>query len=597
MNRVLVLAAIAGVVATAALAPHLPLAAAVATVVGALVMVDVVRVDSILRRAIARSRRPAPSSRRYPSVSVIRPVRGRDVGAFENFLAALDTGYPGEVETLFVFDDESDPGLPVAHAAIAAHKQRFGHGRASIVIAGAPRPGRTGKLNAMIVGVAHARGELIAFGDSDTRPDQTVLRGLVDALLTTPRAGSAFAPVVVPDVPRGAGDVLYALMQNGLYSPWAAHAAGDEHTLPFIMGQFMVFRREALDDIGGVAAAEGQLVDDMYLGRRVHGAGWKNVMSRQPLRIATGGLTTRTFWPIYRRWMQFSRNGLPFSFTWPQWLIGVEFFAAAIATLVALGAGATLAALVPLAALAALAWHLLEIQEEYGGARVPLRWWWTPFLLIFGAPLIVVGNLLRPQIDWRGRAYRLGHAATLAKAAALLLALTAATASAEPLRLEAPDAHGAVWRVDGAHGRPVAIALTSRYSRREAERVNARLEPLAGRQATIVCIVDFGGIPSLFHGYARRKIAEAAAKSPIVFLVDERSRLRDPLAVHPDKRVDILVLDGDGQLRGHFEGASQLDAAMALLESLAKPRLDTALATSGNEDDGPTQALTGDAAP
>ena len=635
MNRLLMLTTVAGVAVAAMLTPHLSLTAALATLAGALILADVLRVDLVLRRAIARSRRPAPANARRPSVTVIRPVRGRDVGARENFLAALDTGYPGDVETLFVFDDESDPGLPVAVAAIAEHHARQGHGRADIVIAGAPPAGRTGKLNAMIVGAARARGELIAFGDSDTRPDRTVLTGLVDALLSTPRSGSAFAPVVVPDAPRAAGDVLYALMQNALYSPWDARAAGDERTLPFIMGQFMIFRREALDAIGGVAAAQGQLVDDMYLGRRVAGAGYRNVMSRQPLRIATGGLSLRAFWPIYRRWMQFSKNGLPFSFTWPQWLVGAEFFVATLAALVAVGAGSPAAATVPLLALAALGWQLLTIGTVYGGAPIDARFWWTPFALMFGSPAILVGNLFKREIDWRGRAYRLDRSAALApvptpapsaamapgtlvmptapmrrlpdapsasavaKVAIAVLALSGSVASADPLHLEAPDSHGAIWRVDAAHGRPVAIALTSRYSRREAERVNAVLEPLAGGNATIVCIIDFGGIPSLFHNYARHKVAEAAARSPIVFLVDEHSRLREPLHSHPERRVDILVLDGTGQLRGHFTGESQLSAATALLARLATPRLDSARADPGNGVDGAvtTQASTGDAAP
>jgi len=118
---------------------------------------------------------------------------------------------------------------------------------------------RTGKLNAMIVGAARARGSLIAFGDSDTRPDRELLRELVETLMTTPRAGSTFAPVVIDDVPRGSGDVLYALMQNALYAPLAARAAAKSNgALPFIMGQIMVFKREALDAIGGVQVATRQ---------------------------------------------------------------------------------------------------------------------------------------------------------------------------------------------------------------------------------------------------------------------------------------------------------------------------------------------------
>src|SRR5581483_10942575 len=109
---------------------------------------------------------------------------------------------------------DKDPGLPIAREVVAAHRASGRRGSADVIVAGAPPAGRTGKLNAMVVGQRRARGELIAFGDSDTRPDHHVLRGVVDALLASPSNGSAFAPVLVHQPAQGAGDVLYALMQN-----------------------------------------------------------------------------------------------------------------------------------------------------------------------------------------------------------------------------------------------------------------------------------------------------------------------------------------------------------------------------------------------
>jgi hypothetical protein len=38
--------------------------------------------------------------------------------------------------------------------------------------------------------------------------------------------------------------------------------------------------------------------------------------------------------------------------------------------------------------------------------------------------------------------------------------------------------------------------------------------------------------------------------------------------VQPDKRVDILVIDKDGSLRGHFSGSGQLEAAQQLIDQL-----------------------------
>ncbi|MCU1278564.1 MAG: hypothetical protein JWM53_2110 [bacterium] len=367
-----------------------------------------------LSAAIERRRNVRVLRKDYPSVTMIRPVRGKDVGAAENFAAALDTGYPGEVETLFIFDDDSDPGLPIARAVVAQHIAQGRRGRADVVVAGAPPAGRTGKLNAMVVGQRLARGELIAFGDSDTRPDHKVLRETVDTLLASPDNGSAFAPILVHQPPQAAGDVFYALMQNALYAPLAAYASGERRELPFIMGQLMVFRREALEAIGGVESVQGQLVDDMAIGKRVYEAGYKNVMSRHPLHIATGGMTLRQFLPVFRRWMMFSKNGLPVSFVWRQWLQGAAFFVSLTALVAAMATGHFIAALFPLAALIAQGASMLVLQEQYGGAPIPAKWAWTPFAFFLLAPFVLLQNTLKRKVEWRGREYKLDTGAALA---------------------------------------------------------------------------------------------------------------------------------------------------------------------------------------
>jgi ceramide glucosyltransferase len=381
---------------------------------GALLLLLALRWHRRLWRAIAPQHDEAPRLIRYPSITMVRPVRGCDVGAEANYRAALDTGYPGEVETLFIFDDEEDPGLPLARAVVAEHRATGRPGRAEVIVAGTPPPGRTGKLNAMILGEERAHGTLIGFGDSDTRPDHQVLRGVVDALLTTPQAGSAFAPVVVDQPARAAGDALYAIMQNALYSPLAVYVAGRSRTLPFIMGQLMVFRRSALSAIGGVRAAQGQLVDDMALGRALARAGYANVMSRHPLFIATGGMTLPEFLPVYRRWLLFAKNGLPASFKWRQWANGVGFFAALALAIAAGVVGAAWAAVPALLAVMVLGGSPVLLQRRFGGSPLPLRFWWAGCAVWLLGPGILLTNLLHHDVSWRGRVYALVDDAALA---------------------------------------------------------------------------------------------------------------------------------------------------------------------------------------
>jgi ceramide glucosyltransferase len=241
-----------------------------------------------------------------------------------------------------------------------------------------------------------------------------VLRALVDALLTTRRAGAAFAPLTVHRPARGAGDVLYAIMQNALYAPFAAYAAGRAGSLPFIMGQLMVFTRGALAAVGGPACAAGQLVDDMYIGRCLHRRGYKNVLVQQPLHVETGGLGLHAFLPIYRRWIQFSRNGLPLGFTWPQMLLGAQFFVALAGTLGALLTGEWLAAGLFAGAVATIMAMLFDLNRCYGGARVPLRYAWAPLIFFLLAPLVLVSIARKRNVEWRGRVYKLTRRSALA---------------------------------------------------------------------------------------------------------------------------------------------------------------------------------------
>lgn len=359
-----------------------------------------------------RAREPA----RYPSLTVVRPIRGLDTEAIENLRAALDTGYPGECETLFVLDDEREPALALIRQAMREARAAGRAIDARVLFAGRPPAGRTGKLNAMIVGLHAARGELVAFADSDIRPDREALRALVRTLLAAPDFGAAFAPVVVAPPPRTVGDAGYALLLNGLYSPAFQYVAHHNHgSMPFIMGQLMVFRREAIRAIGGLEAAEGQLVDDMYLGERITQAGYRNVVSDHAVPIIQQGLGLIEFLSTYVRWLTFSRSGLPgLAFKVISWLRGLVFWAGFVMTVVALVEGAWLTAILAACAPILTAASINVLHTRQSGVRLRLRHAWVGFALLMSAPLVLAWILTRREVTWRGRRYSLDAASRLA---------------------------------------------------------------------------------------------------------------------------------------------------------------------------------------
>lgn len=378
---------------------------------GLVVLIEAWHFHRLQRAAL----RPAARFRRldsYPSLTVVRPIKGLDAGARENLRAALDNGYPGPIETLFVLDDEDDPAVPLVREAIAAHR---GRGAARILFCGDPPPGRTGKLHAMIAGMADAKGELVAFADSDIRPGRDALAMLVETLVSSDRAGSAFAPVVVASEPKTAGDAAYALTLNGVYGAAVAIAvllARGE--LPFIMGQLMVFDRDALRAIGGLTRVEGQLVDDMYIGARLRAAGYRNVVSPGAVPMIQEGLSFKEFVGIYRRWIAFSVSGIDPVFTLSSFRHGLLFWIALI-----LCGGAILTANLPALGLAALILAAMSISVyeghlELGGAPIGLRHAWVPFALLVITPLLFPTVYARRVIPWRGRSYPIDHHGRLA---------------------------------------------------------------------------------------------------------------------------------------------------------------------------------------
>ena len=365
-----------------------------------------------LALAIRRPPIPAPRLQHYPAVTMVRPIRGLDIGSRQNAEALLNQAYPGDLETLFILDTELDPAHPVMVELVRA-RTASAHRRAEVLIAGKPPPGRTGKLNAMILGEARAKGELIAFSDSDTRPGPDLLRILVEELVTRPEAGDTFAPIVAESDETQAGDVGYELLVNPWYSASVALAAGDSGELAFIMGQMMLFTRPALAAVGGVRCAEGQFVDDMYIGQRIAEAGFKNVMVAYPLRVVTGGLGLRQFIRVFRRWILFSQGGLPAHFTRPNWVRGILYFCALGATAAAVAAGAWAGALLPAAAAGVFVWSQLDLQKRLGGPTVAVKHLWVPVVLPLIAALVALSTKLNRDVDWRGRSYSLDGSSKL----------------------------------------------------------------------------------------------------------------------------------------------------------------------------------------
>ncbi len=201
-----------------------------------------------------------PSPRVFPRVSILVPVRNEEHNVEPCLRSLLAQEYP-DFE-LLVLDDESTDGTSEALAALSAEDHRLR------VLEGRPLPqGWVGKHWACFQLAQAAVGELLLFTDADTRHHPHAWRDAVAALVAEgsdllsaiPRevAVSWAERLVVPIIPWSILSFLPLGLAHRLRVP----------ALTAAVGQFMLFRREAYEQVGGHAAFRDHTADDLALVR------------------------------------------------------------------------------------------------------------------------------------------------------------------------------------------------------------------------------------------------------------------------------------------------------------------------------------------
>ena len=213
---------------------------------------------------------PLPS--RFPRVSVLLPARNEEAVIGDCVRSLLAQDYP-DFEVL-VLDDSSTDRTGDVLAALAQTDSRLR------VLTGRPLPeGWLGKHWACQQLADAATGELLLFTDADTVHHPQALRAGVAAMLAE-RADlmSGFLRqrlltwgerLTVPAVFWCFFSFLPIPLAHHIRVPW----------LSLTNGQWMLFRREAYQAVGGHEAVRQNPIDDIMLGRRVRAKGlrWRVV--------------------------------------------------------------------------------------------------------------------------------------------------------------------------------------------------------------------------------------------------------------------------------------------------------------------------------
>jgi cellulose synthase/poly-beta-1,6-N-acetylglucosamine synthase-like glycosyltransferase len=380
---------------------------AVAGVVVALGIVAlVVAARSLLASALylGYARRAGPPAGGVPDselddVTLVVPCCGDEDGLEANLEALVGQRYPG-FDVRFVVAHADDRAVAVVERVRARHA-----GRAQLVVAGRS-DGRGQKVHNLLAALdASPLAPVVAFADSDGRPEPDWLRRLV-AELRRPGVGVASSYRFYRPLPPSAGTLLRSVWNLSILTLLGEH----EHN--FAWGGSIAITRGVFEQAGVREAWRGALSDDYALTHAVRRAGLRVAFVPECLVGSDGAISVGAALAWTARQISITRvywSGL--------------FRLAAASSLCSTGflfLAAAVGGALPLGLLALV----LALGCAGGGlraaavARLAPRWrddvrrfFWAYVLLSPLAGLVTTAGVLRAlasrRIEWRGTRYEM----------------------------------------------------------------------------------------------------------------------------------------------------------------------------------------------
>ena len=195
-----------------------------------------------------------------PPVSNLKPVRGLDPEAYENYASFCRQDYPN-YEMLFCIGDEDDPAMPV----LKQLQEDFPDAHVRIVV-GSGRVATNDKVAKLARLVDEAAYEHLVISDSDVRVSPDYLRRLI-APLADPQTGA----VTCFYVPSKVTTWVQRLQDIGMLSDFypGILVAWQLDGVKFALGPSIATTRSYLREFGGYASIENKPADDLLIGRLI----------------------------------------------------------------------------------------------------------------------------------------------------------------------------------------------------------------------------------------------------------------------------------------------------------------------------------------
>lgn len=343
-----------------------------------------------------------PLSSFLPPVSILKPLRGADSGAYENLASFCRQEYP-KLQLIFGVGNSQDPILGMLEQLT----RDFPAVDIQIVLCDRVL-GANPKVSSLIQMRERAKHPLLLVCDSDIRVSVDYLRRLVQ-----PMRDSAVGVVtcMCRSLSKGWIGTLEALRESTEFCPNVLVARQTEG-IRFALGSGILIRNEALNKIGGFESIADYLADDYLLGHRVAEAGYAVVLSDVVVEHDLSRMSFAQFFRRQLRWNRGIRVCRPWGYRGLLFTYGIP-----ASLLLLLAAGESPFVRVLFGAVWVSRWTMAYVVGVLCiGDRAARKFWvWAPAqdLVSFG---LWCAGLFGNTVYWRGQFFRLSSKGKLSDA-------------------------------------------------------------------------------------------------------------------------------------------------------------------------------------
>jgi ceramide glucosyltransferase len=237
-----------------------------------------------------------------PPISNLKPVRGLDPEAYENYASFCRQDYPN-YELVFCVGDDNDPAVPILEKLMRDFPERrirllFGSGRSAL----------NDKVAKLVRMVKEAENEVLVISDSDVRVEPNYLRTVVAPLRDAKVGCVTCFYVSIHDQ-----TLTQRLQSIGMYSDFypGILVARQLDGIKFTLGPTVVTTRSHLAGFGGYEVIENKPADDLLVGRLIAQLGLKVELLPYTVQTVPDYDSPQALFSKRLRWMTVMRHMRP----------------------------------------------------------------------------------------------------------------------------------------------------------------------------------------------------------------------------------------------------------------------------------------------